>query len=106
MAAERLCLGCFFPPLLVRLMSPSSYGVWVLVLQTSAYAGYLNFGLQTAVGRYVAFANELGDRDRRDSVFSTAVVGLCLGAGLYLLSLAGTINEVCGVKKRFIVHTR
>jgi O-antigen/teichoic acid export membrane protein len=75
-------------------MAPASYAVWVLILQISAYAGYLNFGLQTAVGRYVAYANELGDKDQRDSVFSTALVGLCGAAAIYLLSLAGIIAAV------------
>lgn len=87
-------LGVLLPPFLVRLMAPSSYAVWVLILQTSAYAGYLNFGLQTAIGRYVAYANELGDKDHRNSVFSTALVGLCAAAAIYLLSLAGIIIAV------------
>lgn len=87
-------LAVLLPPLLVRLMAPASYAVWVLVLQTSVYAGYLNFGLQTAIGRYVAYANELGDKDQRDSVFSTATVGLCAGAAFYLLSLAGIVAAV------------
>ena len=90
-------LGVLLPPLLVRLMAPSSYAVWVLILQTSAYAGYLNFGLQTAIGRYVAYANELGDKEQRDSVFSTALVGLCAAAGIYLLSLVGIIVAVHAV---------
>lgn len=87
-------LGVLLPPLLVRLMAPSSYAVWVLILQISAYSGYLNFGLQTAVGRYVAYANELNDKDQRDSVFSTALVGLCAGAAFYLLGLAVIVAMV------------
>ncbi len=70
------------PAFLVRYMSQAEYGVWVLVLQIAAYANYLNFGLQTAVGRYVAFANEKRDNEQRDSIFSTALMGL---------SIAGTL---------------
>jgi O-antigen/teichoic acid export membrane protein len=69
-------------------MAPASYAVWVLVLQTAAYVGYLNFGLQTAIGRYVAYANEKRDVEQRDSVFSTALAGLCFAA---LISLAGLV---------------
>jgi O-antigen/teichoic acid export membrane protein len=72
-------------------MTPASYAVWVLVLQTAAYAGYLNFGLQTAIGRYVAYANEKKDIEQRDSVFSTAFVGLCCAALISLVCLAGAI---------------
>jgi O-antigen/teichoic acid export membrane protein len=64
------------------------------VLQTAAYVGYLNFGLQTAIGRYVAFTNETKDVEQRDSVFSTALVGLC-GAGVFsILCLAGAVFAV------------
>jgi len=61
-------------------MSPAAYAVWVLILQACAYVGYLDFGLQTAVGRYIAFAAEKQDIAQRDSVFSTAFAGLGLGA--------------------------
>jgi len=74
------------PPVLVRHMPSATYGVWVLALQTAGYIGYLDFGLQTAVGRYVAFANERKDAEQRDSVFSTAFAGLAL-AGLVALAL-------------------
>jgi O-antigen/teichoic acid export membrane protein len=61
-------------------MAPDEYAVWVLVLQTSAYISFLNLGLQTAVGRYVAYANEKHDHALRDSVVSTAFAGLCCAA--------------------------
>ena len=73
-------VALLLPPVLVRHMTPASYAVWVLVLQTAAYVGYLNFGLQTAIGRYVAYATEKGDIEQRDSVFSTAFLGLCCAA--------------------------
>jgi O-antigen/teichoic acid export membrane protein len=81
-------VALILPPILVRHMTPASYAVWVLVLQTAAYVSYLNFGLQTAVGRYVAFANEKKDVELRDSVFSTAFAGLCVAALLSLVCLA------------------
>ena len=79
------------PPVLVRHMAPASYAVWVLVLQTAAYAGYLNFGLQSAIGRYVAYANEKKDFEQRDSVFSTAVVGLVCAAVISIICLVAAI---------------
>lgn len=68
------------PPVLVRHMTPASYGVWVIALQTAAYMGYVDFGLQTAVGRYIAFSNEKKDSVWRDAIFSTALVGLSIAA--------------------------
>jgi O-antigen/teichoic acid export membrane protein len=79
------------PPVLVRHMTPASYAVWVLVLQTAAYVSYLNFGLQTAIGRYVAYAVEKKDHAQRDSVFSTAFAGLCAAALVSLVCLVVAI---------------
>jgi O-antigen/teichoic acid export membrane protein len=75
-------------------MTATSYAVWVLVLQTAAYVSYLNFGLQTAIGRYVAFAKEKDDVDLRDSVFSTAFAGLCGAALISLVCLTGAAMAV------------
>lgn len=79
------------PPVLVRHMTPAAYAVWVLVLQTSAYVSFLNLGLQTAIGRYVAFADEKNDREQRDAVFTTAFVGLCGGALVAIACLLATV---------------
>jgi O-antigen/teichoic acid export membrane protein len=75
------------PPVLIRHMQPATYSVWVLILQVSAYMGYLDFGLQTAVGRYIAFAEEKKDRTSRDTVFSTALAGLSIAAALGIVCL-------------------
>lgn len=76
------------PAFLVRYMSQPEYAVWVLVLQIAAYASYLNFGLQTAVGRYVAFANEKKDAKQRDSIFSAAILGLSIAGAVALCTLS------------------
>ena len=91
-------LALVLPPILVRHMSAAEYAVWVLVLQTAGYISYLNFGLQTAIGRYVAYANEKNDVEQRNSVFSTALVGLCAAA---LLSLVCLASAVAGAKSIF-----
>lgn len=82
-------VAVLLPPVLVRHMAPAAYAVWILVLQTAAYVNYLNFGLETAIGRYVAYSTEKKDLQQRNSVFSTAFFGLCCAAVLALLCLAG-----------------
>jgi O-antigen/teichoic acid export membrane protein len=83
-------VAILLPPVLVRHMEPATYAVWILTLQVVAYVGYLDFGLQTAVGRYIAFANEKGDTECRDGIFSTAFAGLAIAAllGLALVLVA------------------
>jgi O-antigen/teichoic acid export membrane protein len=71
-------------------MSPDAYGTWALVLQISAYVGYLDFGIQTAVGRFVAHANERNDKEHRDSIVSTSLAGLSF-AGLLGLGIIAVV---------------
>lgn len=71
------------PPILARLLPESNYGTWVLVLQISAYVNFFDFGIQTAVGRYVARANELDDTVARER---------SLGSALLMLIAAGTLG--------------
>lgn len=79
------------PPFLIRRMSPDAYGVWCLVLQMSAFVGYLDFGIQTAVGRFVAHANEKRDAECRDGMVSTAFAALTTAG---VVALAGSIGIV------------
>jgi O-antigen/teichoic acid export membrane protein len=87
-------VALLLPAVLVRHMAQASYAVWVLVLQTAAYVSYLNFGLQTAIGRYVAFANEKNDVVLRDSVLSTAFAGLCAAALVAFVLLSAAVAAV------------
>jgi O-antigen/teichoic acid export membrane protein len=84
MAAALVAL--VLPSLLTRSMSPDAYGAWVLILQFSAYIAYLDFGIQTAIGRFVAYANERFDREYRDRIVSTSLAALGVAALLGLLA--------------------
>ena len=85
-------VSIFLPAILVRHISQIEYSVWILVLQVAAYSSYLDFGLQTAVGRYIAIANEKHDPHQRDSVFSTALVGLSIAS---VIAIAALIAVAC-----------
>ena len=97
-AFANLCRGgaaavvaLLLPPFLTRILSKDAYGTWLLILQLSTYVGFLDFGIQTAVGRYVAHCNEIGDAKQRDSIVSTSlavliVAGLVAMGGITLLS--------------------
>ncbi len=67
------------PPFLVHHLPRASYSVWVLILQLSAYVGLLDFGIQTAVGRFVAHTTELNQLDQRNRIVSSAV-GMLIGS--------------------------
>jgi len=92
------------PPFLTRLMSSDAFGAWCLVLQLSAYVGYLDFGIQTAVGRFVAHTNEQGDTDYRDRIVNTSLAvlsGVCVltvvGAAIFAAALPRLFRQVPGL---------
>ncbi len=81
-------IGLLLPPFLTRIIDKDAYGTWLLILQLSTYVSFLDFGIQTAVGRYVAHHNELGEKKERDSFVSTALAILLCSAIVGLLGVS------------------
>jgi O-antigen/teichoic acid export membrane protein len=79
------------PPFITRLISPEAFGAWALVLQLSAYVSNLDFGIQTAVGRFVAQAGERGDTEHRDRIASTSFAALSIAGLLAITGIAGAV---------------
>jgi O-antigen/teichoic acid export membrane protein len=75
-------VAILLPPFLTRIISKDAYGTWLLILQLSTYVSFLDFGIQTAVGRYVAHHNELGEIKERDSFVSTALA-ILIGSSIF-----------------------
>ncbi len=80
-----MLVAVLVPPFLIRILPREIFNSWILILQLAAYTSYLDFGIQTAVGRFVAHANELGDISQRDRIISTSISILTGAAGLGLL---------------------
>jgi O-antigen/teichoic acid export membrane protein len=81
-------VAILLPPFLTRILSQDEYGTWLLILQLSTYIGLLDFGIQTAVGRFVAYTNEIKDFAQRDKIVSTSLA-ILTGSGLLgMLGLA------------------
>lgn len=78
-------VAIILPAFLVRKLSTDVYAAWALLLQLTLYVGFLDFGIQTAVARFVAHAQELGNIDERDGIVSTAFVCLLVACLLAIL---------------------
>lgn len=76
-----MLVSLVLPPFLVHHMAASEYSAWVLILQLSAYVSLLDFGLQTAIGKYVAEYDASGERDASHHLVSTSFT-LLAGAGV------------------------
>lgn len=73
------------PHFLTKSLGHDRFSAWSLLLQMSAYSSYLDFGIQTAVARFLAGYMERGDERERDRLVSTAFAMLSVAAGLAAL---------------------
>ena len=96
--AAAAVLAVFLPPFLVRLLDRDTYSVWALLLQLGAYTGLLSFGLQTAIGRFVAHAEARKDPAQSDAIVSTAVAALAAAA---LVAVVITVGLAAAMPRLF-----
>jgi O-antigen/teichoic acid export membrane protein len=84
-----MVVALVLPPLLVHRMEPAEYGAWILILQSSAYINLLDFGLQTAVAKFVAEYDAIDDRATSSRILSSSFAILCISAlfGTMLIAL-------------------
>lgn len=68
------------PPFLVHRMSATEYSAWVLILQVSAYVNFLELGVQTAIGKFVAEYDAANDRESNYRLVSTSFTTLAVAA--------------------------
>ena len=78
------------PHFLTRSLGHDRFAGWALMLQLAAYANYLDFGLQTAVARYLAGALEKNDHDQCNRLVSNAIAILTVAGAIALCGLAAT----------------
>jgi O-antigen/teichoic acid export membrane protein len=78
------------PPFLARTLTHEQYGAWALALQVASYVLVLGFGLQGAVGRFVALAQGPNAARERSGVLVAAFHMACAAA------LAGIVLVAAG----------
>ncbi len=86
-----MLVSMVLPPFLVHRMPPAEYSAWVLILQLSAYVGLLDFGLQAAIGKYVAEYDASGEREASHHLISTSFTILALAAGIACLAIGAMV---------------
>src|ERR1700690_2018128 len=77
-----MLVSLVLPPFLVHRMAPPEYSAWVLILQLSAYVNMLDFGLQTAIGKFVAEYDASGDREASHHLLSTSFTILAVASAI------------------------
>jgi O-antigen/teichoic acid export membrane protein len=76
-------IAILLPAYLTHHLPVQTYGAWVLVLQLGAYVGYLDFGVQTAVAKYIAEYETKNDYDG---------CGRCASVGLGIMLAASVLG--------------
>jgi O-antigen/teichoic acid export membrane protein len=90
-------VALIFPSLLARTLSTEVYNTWAIVMQWALFVGLLEFGIQTAVARFVAHADEINDVRHRNGIVSTAfliLLAACAGGILLTLVLVWQLPHV------------
>ncbi len=90
-ASGSAIVALVLPHYLARALDHDHFAAWALMLYIAAYANYLDFGLQTAIARYLAQAIERCDDELRDNVISTAFMLLAVGALLSLFVIGAVL---------------
>jgi O-antigen/teichoic acid export membrane protein len=80
-------LAVALPSILVRHLAAPSFDAWAVVLQLAAVVNVFQFGLQVAVGRYVAFHTARAEPARRAEIANTALAALWLLAGVAIVAV-------------------
>ena len=80
-------IALLVPSYLTHILPVATYGAWVLILQLAAYVSFLDFGVQSAVAKFVAEYNAKGD-DAGAGRYASAGLGIMAGAGLLGLSIS------------------
>src|SRR5580698_2114116 len=93
-----MLVSLVLPPFLVHRMPPPEYSAWVLILQLSAYVNLLDFGLQTAIGKFVAEYDATNRHEASHGIVSTSFTILALAA---TIACAAIGVMVWGVPKLF-----
>ncbi|HET8697454.1 MAG TPA: lipopolysaccharide biosynthesis protein [Gammaproteobacteria bacterium] len=82
-------LAVVVPPFLARMLTHDEYGAWALALQVASYVLVLGFGLQGAVGRFVALAQGPGAIAERNGVLVAAFHMACAAAVVGIVLIVG-----------------
>lgn len=92
--------GFFMTPLIVRSLGDTSYGLWNLVATCFGYMALLDFGIQTAVNRYVAKYRGQADQTGINGIYTNAfALYSCIGFVAAIVGIVLALN----VERIFVI---
>lgn len=80
-------------PFIIHALGDHDYGLWVLVASFVGYYGLLDFGMSTAVTRFISRADGTGDVDEMNTILNTASVFFAgLGLLIFIISVIVAVS--------------
>lgn len=80
-------------PFLAHNLGARDYGLWAIVITIIGYYNMMDFGIASAVGRFVGRSYAINDYEEINRVISTAVIiFLCVAGGLIILTAVGSLS--------------
>ena len=89
-----MLISLVLPHFLVHHMGTVEYSAWVLILQLSAYVNFLDLGLQTAIGKFVAEYHAAGNNGAARKTISTAFTVMVGAAIIGAIAIVGMVWQV------------
>jgi O-antigen/teichoic acid export membrane protein len=89
-----MLISLVLPHFLVQHLGTAEYSAWVLILQLSAYVNFLDLGLQTAIGKFVAEYHTAGNNAAARKTVSTAFTVMVGAATIGAIAIFGMVWQV------------
>ncbi len=93
--AVTILVGMLLLPFILTKLGDRLYGAWVIIGTVTGYYGLLDFGLASAVSRFVSRALGRGDRTNANEYIAASFTVFCIG-GLLALILTLLVVLGCG----------
>ena len=100
-----MLLAFILSPFLVHTLGDTKYGIWTIAVAFTGYMSLFDFGISSAVNRYVAKYNSLSDQEKINSILSTALALFTLMAFLVVLVsplMASLVTSLVNINESLI----
>ena len=67
-----ILVAFFVTPIIINQLGNEAYGIWVIIVSITGYFTVLDFGVNSALVRYISKFHQLDDKARLNAVYSTA----------------------------------
>jgi len=81
-------MAFFVSPILVNQLGDEAYGIWVIIVSITGYFTVLDFGVNTAIVRYISKYQALNDRKGAVDVYSSSFALFSIIASVVVLATA------------------